>query len=252
MRKKLNEDRYDGRMPVNVYTGRFQPFHLGHLNNLREAAKRGLRTVICPVMAGKTAKSIAAHPFNGKIEEEMFNRLKVAYGDLIADIIPIARPSLDCWVEAIRERGMEPISWTTGTDQLPAYRNMVEKYGPDFNLVDDFEVIGLNKDTEGENWSADNTGDISATLVRGNGKYAGKCLGNPDKEAGRKEFESVMPECLYPMFDEMRRILYGDEEPAKMGVYEGLMRDMEYRRYRKSLDEAITRLVKKTRKDIIL
>ena len=171
-KKQINEeieDRYGGRMPVNVYTGRFQPFHLGHLSNLEEAAKRGLRTVICPVMAGKTAKSIAAHPFNGKLEEEMFARLKSTYGDLIADIIPISRPSLDTWVEAIRERGMEPITWTTGIDRKPAYENMITKYGQDFGLVDNFEVIGLDKDMDAEGGSADDTGKISGTAIR-------KCL----------------------------------------------------------------------------
>lgn len=245
MRRKLNEDKYDGRMPVNVYTGRFQPFHLGHLSNLQEAAKRGLRTVICPVMAGKTAKSIAAHPFNGEVEEEMFNRLKSAYGDLIADIIPISKPSLDCWVNAIRERGMEPITWTTGIDRLASYQNLIDTYGPDFNLDKNFEVIGLKKNVGAGGGSSDDKENIEGRAVR-------ECLMNDDKEG----FMRQMPECLYPMFDKMRKVLCGDEEteqePAKMGVYEGLMRDREYRRYRKCLDEAITRLVKKTRKDIIL
>lgn len=219
------EDRYGGRMPVNVYTGRFQPFHLGHLSNLEEAAKRGLRTVICPVMAGKTAKSIAAHPFNGELEEEMFNRLQSTYGDLIADIIPISRPSLDTWVEAIRERGMEPITWTTGMDRKPSYEAMIQRYGKDFNLVDNFEVIGLEKDMDAEGGSADDTGKISGTAIR-------KCLVDGNEEG----FRAQMPQCLWDMYDAFRQALM----PAQQAITES----NAYEDFRKSLDKGIKKLLK--------
>ena len=219
------EDRYGGRMPVNVYTGRFQPFHLGHLSNLEEAAKRGLRTVICPVMAGKTAKSIAAHPFNGELEEEMFNRLQSTYGDLIADIIPISRPSLDTWVDAIRERGMEPITWTTGMDRKPSYEAMIQRYGKDFNLVDNFEVIGLEKDMDAEGGSADDTGKISGTAIR-------KCLVDGNEEG----FKAQMPQCLWDMYDAFRQALM----PAQQTITES----KAYEDFRKSLDKGINELLK--------
>lgn len=220
-------DRYGGRMPVNVYTGRFQPFHLGHLSNLEVAAERGLRTVICPVMAGKTAKSIAAHPFNGAIEDEMFGKLKNAYGDLIADIIPISRPSLDCWVEEIRNRGMEPITWTTGMDRKPSYDAMIQRYGQDFNLVDNFEVIGLEKNVGAGGGSADDKENIEGRAVR-------ECLVNDDKEG----FMRQMPKCLWDMYDEMRQVLIGNAEPAQATA----LTEDEIRH--KIIDEAITKLVK--------
>ena len=224
-KKQINEeieDRYGGRMPVNVYTGRFQPFHLGHLSNLEEAAKRGLRTVICPVMAGKTAKSIAAHPFNGEVEDEMFGRLKSAYSDLIADIIPIPRPSLDMWVDAIRERGMEPITWTTGMDRKPSYEAMIQRYGQDFNLVDNFEVIGLDKDMDAEGGSASNTAGISGTAVR-------QCLVNGDEEG----FKEQMPQCLWDMYDAFRQALMPAQQTALS----------EEELTQKRIDEAIDRLL---------
>ena len=212
-------------MPVNVYTGRFQPFHLGHLSNLQEAAKRGLRTVICPVMAGKTAKSIAAHPFNGELEDEMFGRLKSAYSDLIADIIPIPRPSLDMWVDAIRERGMEPITWTTGMDRKPSYEAMIQRYGQDFNLVDNFEVIGLDKDTDAEGGSASNTAGISGTAVR-------QCLVNGDEEG----FKEQMPQCLWDMYDAFRQALM----PAQQTITESVA----YRDFKRYLNKGLNELLK--------
>ena len=227
-KKQINEeieDRYGGRMPVNVYTGRFQPFHLGHLSNLQEAAKRGLRTVICPVMAGKTAKSIAAHPFNGELEDEMFGRLKSAYSDLIADIIPIPRPSLDMWVDAIRERGMEPITWTTGMDRKPSYEAMIQRYGKDFNLVDNFEVIGLDKDMDAEGGSASNTAGISGTAVR-------QCLVNGDEEG----FKEQMPQCLWDMYDAFREALM----PAQQTITESVA----YRDFKRYLNKGLNELLK--------
>jgi hypothetical protein len=227
-KKQINEeieDRYGGRMPVNVYTGRFQPFHLGHLSNLQEAAKRGLRTVICPVMAGKTAKSIAAHPFNGEVEDEMFGRLKSAYSDLIADIIPISRPSLDTWVEAIRERGMEPITWTTGMDRKPSYEAMIQRYGKDFNLVDNFEVIGLDKDMDAEGGSATNTAGISGTAIR-------QCLVNGDEEG----FKEQMPQCLWDMYDVFRQALM----PAQQTITESVA----YKDFKKCLNKGLNELLK--------
>jgi len=227
-KKQINEeieDRYGGRMPVNVYTGRFQPFHLGHLSNLQEAAKRGLRTVICPVMAGKTAKSIAAHPFNGELEDEMFGRLKSAYSDLIADIIPIPRPSIDMWVDVIRERGMEPITWTTGMDRKPSYEAMIQRYGQDFNLVDNFEVIGLDKDMDAEGGSASNTAGISGTAVR-------QCLVNGDEEG----FKEQMPQCLWDMYDAFRQALM----PAQQTITESVA----YRDFKRYLNKGLNELLK--------
>ena len=223
--KEEMEDKYGGRMPVNVYTGRFQPFHLGHLSNLEEAAKRGLRTVICPVMAGKTAKSIAAHPFNGELEDEMFKRLKSTYGNLIADIIPISRPSLDMWVEPIRERGMEPITWTTGMDRKPSYENMIVKYGPDFNLVKDFEVIGLEKDMDAEGGSADDTGKISGTAIR-------QCLVDGNEEGYRAQ----MPQCLWDMYGAFRQALM----PAQQTITES----KEFKDFKKHLSRELDKLIK--------
>lgn len=223
--KEEMEDKYGGRMPVNVYTGRFQPFHLGHLSNLEEAAKRGLRTVICPVMAGKTAKSIAAHPFNGELEDEMFRRLQTTYKNLIAGIIPISRPSLDCWVEQIREKGMEPITWTTGMDRKPSYENMIVKYGPDFNLVKDFEVIGLEKDMDAEGGSADDTGKISGTAIR-------QCLVDGNEEGYRAQ----MPQCLWDMYDAFRQALM----PAQQTITES----KEFKDFKKHLSRELDKLIK--------
>ena len=222
------EDKYGGRMPVNIYTGRFQPFHLGHLSNLEEAARRGLRTVVCPVMKGKST-SAGEHPFEA-IDGEMFERLKSAYGDLIVDVIPIKNPFIEFWINLLRERGYEPITWTTGADRKPTYESMVEKYGEKYGLVDDFEVVGLAKDMDAEGGSADDTGKISGTAIR-------QCLVNGDEEGFRRQ----MPKCLWDMYDEMRAIMMQSAAPAQQAITES----RAYMDFKKCLHEGLDNLLEK-------
>ena len=220
------DDRYGGRMPVNIYTGRFQPFHLGHLSNLEEAAKRGLRTVLCPVMKG-SSKSAKDHPFEA-VEGEMFERLKNAYGDLIVEIQPIKNPFVEFWLYPLREKGYEPIMWTTGTDRQPSYEAMIEKYKDKYGLVDGFEVVGIDKDMDAEGGSATDTGKISGTGIR-------KCLVDGDEEGFRRQ----MPKCLWDMYGKMREIMLQYAAPAQE-----LTEDEIYELYKKRVDEAIEKLVK--------
>lgn len=217
------DDRYGGRMPVNVYTGRFQPFHLGHLSNLEEAAKRGLRTVICPVMKGKTTKP-EDHPFE-ELDNEILQRIKSAYGDLVVDVIPIKNAFVEFWLNPLREAGYEPITWTTGMDRKPAYDAMIEKYKDKYGLVNDFEVIGLAKDVDAEGGSADDTSGISGTAVR-------KCLVNGDEEGFRRQ----MPKCLWDMYPAMHEIMQQYAQPA-------ITESEAYAKYKKYLNEKIEKLL---------
>ena len=217
------DDRYGGRMPVNVYTGRFQPFHLGHLSNLEEAAKRGLRTVICPVMKGKTTKP-EDHPFE-ELDNEILQRIKSAYGDLVVDVIPIKNAFVEFWLNPLREAGYEPITWTTGMDRKPAYDAMIEKYKDKYGLVNDFEVIGLAKDVDAEGGSADDTSGISGTAVR-------KCLVNGDEEGFRRQ----MPKCLWDMYPAMHEIMQQYAQPA-------ITESEAYAKYKNYLNEKIEKLL---------
>lgn len=203
------DDRYDGRIPVNVYVGRFQPFHLGHLSNLEEAAKRGLRTVICPVMKGATAKSIKGHPFDA-IDGQIFEKLKAAYGDLIIDVIPIKNPFLiDTWLPELRAKGYEPIAWTTGEDRAASYKSIIEANKEKLGLDDNFELIVLAKNMGVGGGSEDDTKGIEGRVIR-------QCLVDGDEEGFRRQ----MPKCLWDMYDTMRQIMVGNTEPAVRTVNE--------------------------------
>ena len=102
---------------------------------------------------------------------------------------------------------------------------MINRYGQDFNLVDNFEVIGLEKDMDAEGGSAEDTGKISGTAIR-------QCLIDGNVEG----YKAQMPQCLWDMFDKFRQALM----PAQQTISES----DAYFEYRKRLDEAIERLVK--------
>jgi hypothetical protein len=120
---------------------------------------------------------------------------------------------------------MEPITWTTGIDQYPSYKNMIEKYGPGFNLVDDFEVIGLQKNVGAGGGSSDDKENIEGRAVR-------KCLMNDDKEGFMKQ----MPKCLWDMYDAFRQALM----PAQQTITESVA----YKDFKKYLNKGLNELLK--------
>jgi hypothetical protein len=110
-------------------------------------------------------------------------------------------------------------------DRKPSYDAMIQRYGQDFNLVDNFEVIGLEKDMDAEGGSADDTGKISGTAVR-------KCLVDGNEEG----FRMQMPRCLWDMYDAFRQALM----PAQQTITES----KEYEDFRKCLDKGLNELLK--------
>lgn len=206
---------------VNIMVGRFQPFTLGHLKCLKSIKDSlGVPTLLCVIPGNGDDK----HPFMGDVQDEMYGRLKEASPGLIADVAYVKNAFLEPWVLAAKERGMEPVSWTCGTDRIASYENMVEKHGEKYGLSPDFKVYCLDR--------ADD--NISATSVR-------ECLVNDDKEG----FMRQMPECLWDMYGEMRQVMVGDTVPAQAAT---LNEDKIRERY---IDEAIRELVKDVKMDII-
>jgi len=102
---------------------------------------------------------------------------------------------------------------------------MIQRYGKDFNLVDNFEVIGLEKDMDAEGGSADDTGKISGTAVR-------KCLVDGNEEG----YKAQMPQCLWGMYDAFRQALM----PAQQTISES----KAFADFKKELDKGLKKLLK--------
>ena len=219
MQVSLAEEITTNENSVNIMVGRFQPFTLGHLKCLKGIKNAlGVPTLLCVIPGNGDDK----HPFMGDVQDEMYERLKEANPDLIADVAYVKNAFIETWVIAAKERGLEPVSWTCGNDRIGAYRSMVEKHGQKYGLSPEFQVYLVDRGDD----------NISATSVR-----ESLLSGNKAK------FMAEMPECLHDMYDEMRRVITGSEKPAYQ-TSGSMMEDKEYFAYRKRLDEAITKLVK--------
>ena len=212
----LAEDFEPNENSVNIMVGRFQPFTLGHLKCLKAIKQTlGVPTLLCVIPGNGDSK----HPFAGKVQDDMYERLAAENPDLIADVAYVKNAFIEPWVLAAKERGLEPVSWTCGTDRHASYESMVQKHGQNYGLSPEFKVFFLDR--------ADD--NISATNVR-------ECLVNDDKEGFMKQ----MPECLWDMYDEMRNVLVGTESPA----YQSITESVAFSDFKRSLDKGLRRLLK--------
>ena len=219
MQVALAEEITTNENSVNIMVGRFQPFTLGHLKCLKGIKNAlGVPTLLCVIPGNGDDK----HPFMGSVQDEMYERLKEANPGLIADVAYVKNAFLEAWVIAAKERGLEPVSWTCGNDRIDAYRSMVAKHGEKYGLSPEFQVYLVDRGDD----------NISATSVR-----ESLLAGNKEK------FMAEMPQCLWDMYDEMRQVMVGDTMPAQQ--MSAINEDDEYFAYRKRLDEAIEKLVKR-------
>lgn len=216
MQVSLSENININDNSVNIMVGRFQPFTLGHLKCLAAIKNSlGVPTLLCVIPGNGDDK----HPFRGEIQDEMLERIKMAYPSLIADVAYVKNAFIEPWVLAAKERGLEPVSWTCGTDRAAAYENMVAKHGQNYGLNPDFKVYCLDR--------ADD--NISASSVR-------ECLLNDDREGFMKQ----MPDALYDMYDEMREVMVGDTIPS----FQTISESRAYREFKETLDKGIKELLK--------
>lgn len=214
MQVALSENIEINGNSVNIMVGRFQPFTLGHLKCLKSIKNSlGVPTLLCVIPGNGDDK----HPFTGQIQDKMYEILQESHPDLIAGTKYVKNAFIEGWAIAAKELGLEPVSWTCGTDRFESYENMVQKHGQRYGLNPEFKVYCLDR--------ADD--NISASSVR-------ECLINGNKEG----FESQMPQCLWPMYDEMRQVMVSDTMPAQQVTLS------EEEQFQRRVDEAFRKLLK--------
>lgn len=108
---------------VNVFPGRFQPFHCGHLQACKDAyEENGLPTVVMYIHNDKFDER---KPFNDEIIEKELNIIKNEE-DCIEDVIWLNRPWPTLVCRVLLEHGYEPVLWLAGEDRINSYKNMVQ------------------------------------------------------------------------------------------------------------------------------
>jgi cytidyltransferase-like protein len=170
-----------GKQPVNIFVGRFQPFTLGHAKVLETIHKENGFPVIVFLIKGKTVKKgdEFRKPYSEKMQIEMFNNVKRQY-KFLKEIIILPSAAIDKMFNALRPK-YEPILWGTGTDRMKSYGYQVnsDSYRDQLNVNKDFSLFEIPRTDD----------NISATAVR-----------NALLDGDEKTFKKMTPSGIHKMY----------------------------------------------------
>ena len=107
---------------VNIFPGRFQPFHSGHLRCCEDIYKENGNPVVILYMS--TTKFDKRKPFNNEIIKEELEIVK-KNNDFIIDIFEIKNPLAISMINLCNEHGYNPTTWIAGEDRIESYQKML-------------------------------------------------------------------------------------------------------------------------------
>jgi cytidyltransferase-like protein len=198
-----------GKKPVNMFVGRFQPFTLGHAKVIETISKQNGYPVVIFLIKSKTKKKEDAfkRPYDEETQLEMLNNLKSKYP--IEKVYILDRAAIDYMFNAMRADGYEPVLWGTGTDRLKTYSYQVDKpeYREDLGVRDDFGLFEIPR--TGKN--------ISATQVR-----------NAMLDGDEKLFKKLTPKEIHSMYGDLK-----DKLEASMATNESTI--MTFNQFTKNI-----------------
>jgi len=175
-----------GKKPVNMFVGRFQPFTLGHAKVIETISKQNGFPVVIFLVKAKAKKKEDAfkRPYDEDLQIEMLNKLKSKYP--IKDVYVIeGSAGIDKMFNAMRGDGYEPVLWGTGTDRMKNYGFQVnnQQYREDLGVRADFGLFEIPR--TGKN--------ISATQVR-----------NAMLDGDEKLFKKLTPKEIHSMYGDLK------------------------------------------------
>jgi len=183
-----------GKEPVNMFVGRFQPFTLGHAKVLETIHKENGYPVVVFLVKSKTVKKDDefSRPYEENTQIEMFNKVKKQY-PFLKEIFVVPSAAIDIMFNEVRPK-YEPVLWGTGSDRMKAYGYMVnnDAYRDQLNVRADFALFEIQRTDD----------EISATKVR-----------NAMLDGNEKQFQSMTPKAIHLMYNELKSKL-----EDKMGV----------------------------------
>jgi len=174
-----------GKQPVNMFVGRFQPFTLGHAKVLETIHKENGYPVVVFLVKAKTKKKgdEFSRPYDEKTQIEMFNNVKKQY-PFLKEIFVIPTGGIDIMFNEMRPK-YEPVLWGTGSDRMTSYGYQVnnDSYRDQLNVRADFGLFEIPRTDD----------DISATAVRN------ALLGGDEKQ-----FQNLTPKAIHGMYNELK------------------------------------------------
>lgn len=182
---KRNTNR--GKTRVNIVTGRFQPFHTGHLKIAEDLYKEnGLPVVLVKVRKkneNTVTKAGKGTSFPYALTDKMLDDVVKSY-PYIKDHIEIEYVAFDSQLFPALRPKYEPVLFGAGPDRVKGYDNQrlsfIEKHDNALNFDPDFAI------EETKRYG-------SATAVR-----------NAIEEGDEKTFKKLMPKPLHKYFNELK------------------------------------------------
>jgi cytidyltransferase-like protein len=176
---------------VAYFPGRFQPFHLGHLN----AVKRTSEVFGVPVIPLQILSKKETSPFPESLLEKMGNELKKEYS-FIADffIYPtnIAPNFVSDIVKFIKSKNYEPIGLGCGADRIKDYTIQIDR------AKKNAERYGV---VIPDNFAAKMVDD------RASGEYSGTAVRKALAENDIQKFNKLMPPVLHKYYNELKKYI---------------------------------------------
>ena len=173
-----------GKKPVNVFVGRFQPFTNGHVKVFEALhRKNGLPVVVMTVRSGKVDDR---RPFSEQDQQALFAKLQRQYPFLEAmHILPNA--AIDSVFASVRP-AYEPVLWGYGSDRKASYEGMINKptYREQLGVTDEFKGYEIPRSGQA----------VSATQVR-----------DALKRDDEKMYRKLTPKSLHDSYDYLKTIL---------------------------------------------
>jgi cytidyltransferase-like protein len=174
-----------GKQPVNMFVGRFQPFTLGHAKVLETIHKENGYPVVVFLVKAKTKKKgdEFSRPYDEKTQIEMFKNVQKQY-TFLKEIYVIPTGGIDIMFNEMRPK-YEPVLWGTGSDRMTSYGYQVnnDAYRDQLNCRSDFGLFEIPRTDD----------DISATAVR-----------NALLDGNEKQFQNLTPKAVHRMYKELK------------------------------------------------
>lgn len=177
-----------GKEPVNMFVGRFQPFTLGHAKVLETIHKQnGFPVVVFLVKAkNKKKEDSFKRPYDEATQLKMFKAVQKQY-PFLKEIYVIPTAAIDVMFNEMRPK-YEPVLWGTGSDRMKVYGYQVnnDKYREDLGVKSDFGLYEIPRTDD----------NISATKVR-----------NAMLDGDEKSFKKMTPKSLHKLYGELKKKL---------------------------------------------